>query len=117
MDGTVLRLPIPPRLLSVENLGYEGFCTHLHTEAQPMDEEGASSLCDFVPRSASGTSRPDSPLPMYLIMVHGGIPGAMLRLSAGGTRLGRALDNTYPLAEGSVSRYHALFAVDPQGVV
>ena len=64
-----------------------------------------------------GASKPESSLPMYLIMVNGGIPGAMLRLTAEGTRLGRAVDNTYPLPEGSVSRHHALFTVDPQGVV
>src|SRR4051812_48997216 len=83
-----------------------------------MDEEGASSVCDFLISSASETSKPaSSSLPMFLIMVNGGIPGAMLRLSAEGTRLGRAVDNTYPLAEGSVSRHHAQFTVDPQGVV
>src|SRR5690349_18317279 len=82
-----------------------------------MDEEGAPSVCDFVAPSASAASKPAAPLPMYLIMVSGGIPGAMLRLSAEGTRLGRAVDNTYPLSEGSVSRHHAQFTVDPQGVV
>src|SRR4051812_1522893 len=83
-----------------------------------MDEEGASSVCDFLISSASETSKPaSSSLPMFLIMVNGGIPGAMLRLSAEGTRLGRAVDNTYPLAEGSVSRHHAQLSVDPQGVV
>src|SRR5262245_49949684 len=97
--------------------GFEGICTHLHMEAQPMDEDGASSTCDCVPRSATEVSKPSPHLPLYLIMVSGGIPGAMLRLSSDGTRLGRALDNTYPLSEGSVSRYHALFTVDPQGIV
>jgi two-component system cell cycle response regulator len=54
---------------------------------------------------------------MYLIMVSGGIPGAMLRLSADGTRIGRAPDNTFALGEVTISRYHALFDVNPHGVV
>src|SRR5262249_25528886 len=45
------------------------------------------------------------------------IPGAMLRLSAEGTRLGRAADNTFALSEATISRHHAVFSVDPQGIV
>jgi diguanylate cyclase (GGDEF)-like protein len=56
-------------------------------------------------------------LPMYLIMVSGGIPGSMLRLEAEGTLLGRSSENTFQFRELSVSRRHAVLAVDPHGVV
>jgi diguanylate cyclase (GGDEF)-like protein len=56
-------------------------------------------------------------MPMYLIMVSGGIPGAMLRLAPQSTRVGRAPDNTYQLSDVSVSRYHATLSVDIHGGV
>ena len=42
----------------------------------------------------------------------GGIPGAMLRLSTGGSRLGRSADNTIQLPDASISRYHAFLGAD-----
>ena len=54
---------------------------------------------------------------MYLIMVSGGIPGAMLRLAPEGTWLGRAPDSTFQFREITISRNHAALAVDPQGLV
>src|SRR5262245_61592666 len=80
-----------------------------------MDENGATYLCDLVD---SGEHEPliDQSLPMYLIMVNGGIPGAMLRVSASGVRLGRSADNTFQLREITISRHHASLAFDPQGV-
>jgi diguanylate cyclase (GGDEF)-like protein len=81
-----------------------------------MDEKGATLLSDLVELAADGSAA-SAPLPMYLIMVSGGIPGAMLRLSTEGTRLGRSPDNTYQIPEVSVSRYHAVLRVDPQGIV
>ncbi len=50
-------------------------------------------------------------------MIGGGIPGAMIRLSSGGTRLGRAADNTLQLPDVSISRYHAFLGVDEEGQV
>lgn len=82
-----------------------------------MDEKGATDLSDLARRHTTPTALPASPLPMYLIMVSGGIPGAMLRLVPEGTRLGRAVDNTFPLAESTVSRHHALITIDALGGV
>jgi two-component system, cell cycle response regulator len=81
-----------------------------------MDENGATYLCDLVPQTEADPAI-DSSLPMYLIVVGGGIPGAMLRLPAEGTRLGRSSDNTYQFREITISRNHATLAVDPQGLV
>jgi diguanylate cyclase (GGDEF)-like protein len=54
---------------------------------------------------------------MYLIVLTGGIPGAMIRLESGSTRVGRAADNTLQLSEDSVSRYHAVLRIDDDGRV
>jgi len=53
---------------------------------------------------------------MYLIMVNGGIPGAMLPVSAVGTELGRSSDNTYQFRDATVSRHHATLSIDAQGI-
>ena len=81
-----------------------------------MDEKGATFLCDLIGRKES-ESAIDSSLPLYLIMVSGGIPGAMIRLASEGTRLGRSPENTYQLHEVSVSRHHAAIDIDAQGAV
>jgi two-component system cell cycle response regulator len=81
-----------------------------------MDEKGKTFICDLIARC-----QPEPPMcttmPMYLIMVSGGIPGAMLRLAPGGTRLGRATESTFQLSEISISRRHATIDADAQGVV
>ncbi len=79
-----------------------------------MDENGAT-LCDL-PRQGDADPSSDSSQPMYLIMVAGGIPGAMLRLPVEGTRLGRSSENTFQFREITISRQHALLGLDPQGV-
>jgi diguanylate cyclase (GGDEF)-like protein len=80
-----------------------------------MDDNRAT-YCDLLVESPNESGL-DLSLPMYLIMVSGGIPGAMLRLSAEGTRLGRGSDNTYQFREITVSRQHALIATDSRGIV
>jgi diguanylate cyclase (GGDEF)-like protein len=81
-----------------------------------MDDNGVTYLCDLLARGESEPSN-DATLPMYLIMVQGGIPGAMLRVEAGGTRMGRSSDNTYQFREVTVSRHHAALTVDARGIV
>ena len=41
----------------------------------------------------------------------------MLRLSPGGSRLGRSADNTIQLPDASISRYHAFLGADDEGQV
>jgi diguanylate cyclase (GGDEF)-like protein len=85
-----------------------------------MDENCATNYCDLLVESdcqSGAEPARDRALPMYLIMVSGGIPGSMLRLAAEGTQLGRSSENTFQFREISVSRHHAALAVDPQGVV
>ena len=82
-----------------------------------MDENGVTNVFDRIDLSVVDDSRDSPALPIYLIVLDGGIPGAMLRLAAGGTRLGRAPDNVLQLPEGSVSRYHAYLKADDDGMV
>ncbi len=83
-----------------------------------MDENCSTSFFDTVVQEiASPGSQPSSPSPLYFIMLNGGIPGAMLQLSATGTRIGRAVDNTLQLPETSLSRYHAFLRVDEEGQI
>src|SRR4051812_43130435 len=83
---------------------------------QIMDDKGAT-LCDFIARTNPVHPEPTSTSSLYLILVNGGTPGAMLRLTPEGTRLGRAPDNEFPLQDPSVSRHHALLELDAQDVV
>ena len=85
-----------------------------------MDDSGDTYLCDMIRTTGAGVAPPPSAspdYPMYLIVLGGGIPGAMLRLSPGGTRLGRAADNTVQLPDASISRYHAFLGLDEEGQV
>ena len=80
-----------------------------------MDENGATFLSDLQPMTLEESEAAPSGLPMYFIVLSGGIPGAMLRLFPGGTKLGRASDNNVQLPDSSVSRRHALLKVDSDG--
>ena len=84
-----------------------------------MDDNGTTYLCDLVRASTQALAPPSAPAqhPLYLVVIGGGIPGAMIRLSSGATRLGRAADNTLQLPDGSISRYHAFLGVDEEGQV
>ena len=84
-----------------------------------MDDNGTTYLCDLVRPStqALAPAREPAQYPLYLVVIGGGIPGAMIRLASGGTRLGRAADNTLQLPDGSISRYHAFLGVDEEGQV
>ncbi len=83
-----------------------------------MDENGATHLCDLLTLSSQALApSSSSQYPTYLIVLGGGIPGAMLRLSPGGSRLGRSADNTIQLPDASISRYHAFLGEDDEGQV
>ncbi len=49
----------------------------------------------------------------YLIVVQGGLPGAMHRLEDGPTSIGRSPENSIQLVEETVSRHHARIEPDP----
>ena len=76
--------------------------THLGLQASAIE----------VPAPAAGP-----PLPAYLIVLAGGIPGSMLRIQPGPTRIGRAPDNTLALPDPTVSRHQATLRSDEDGRV
>jgi diguanylate cyclase (GGDEF)-like protein len=83
-----------------------------------MDESGATHLCPVLTPLNQAVG-PASTLhyPTYLVVLSGGIPGAMLSLSDTGTRLGRSADNTIQLPDASVSRHHAFLRADEDGEI
>jgi two-component system cell cycle response regulator len=83
-----------------------------------MDEKCVTHVCG--PVTASAAFEPVSPVearPMYLIVVGGGTPGALLRLDPGGSSLGRSHENTVRFNDAGVSRRHASIVADSQGGV
>lgn len=83
-----------------------------------MDDNCATNYFDSVVQEAVPVETTGStPSPLYLIIISGGIPGAMLQLSPSGTRIGRSIDNTIQLPETSISRYHASILRDEEGQI
>jgi two-component system, cell cycle response regulator len=83
-----------------------------------MDEKGATIICDGITPSASVEVVPSpASRPMYLIVVSGGIPGAMIALARGSTRIGRSRENGVVLQDPSISRRHATIVADSSGDV
>ena len=83
-----------------------------------LDEKGATQIFGAVAKSDS-TLIPtvSATRPMYLIVVSGGIPGEMIRLNPGGTRVGRSSENSWQLLDPSVSRRHVSITADHKGEV
>lgn len=79
-----------------------------------MDDRGATQVLDALHGSAEGQERRGAE-PLYLIVLCGGIPGAMLPLAAGPNWIGRAADNSLQFPEHSISRHHALVRTSPDG--
>jgi len=81
-----------------------------------MDVKGNTQICPSpVPESEEETQIA-APLPMYLIMVRGGMTGTMMRVDAQTTGLGRSGDNTYQFHDATVSRRHAVLSYDSDGL-
>jgi two-component system cell cycle response regulator len=83
-----------------------------------IDDKSSTNISRAValaePEPGAGTA-PPPPRPMYLIVVVGGIPGAMIRLAAEETRIGRSNDNPVRLPDLSASRLHASIDVRQDG--
>jgi diguanylate cyclase (GGDEF)-like protein len=82
-----------------------------------MDARGKTQICrsPVVSPEPSLPEQESRPLLRYLIVVRGGIPGTMLPLVQSASSLGRSAENTFPLADGTVSRWHAVISIDPAG--
>jgi diguanylate cyclase (GGDEF)-like protein len=82
-----------------------------------MDARANTHICDAPVVQPQAESPPPTDHAAYFIMIAGGIPGSMLRLSDQPTRLGRSSDNTFQLYDTTVSRHHASVSIDPFGSV
>jgi two-component system, cell cycle response regulator len=83
-----------------------------------MDAKSSTHLCPspmLLERDASGAAA--AAPSAYMIVVNGCVPGTMVALSESGTTIGRAGDNGFQIDDITVSRRHALVAVDGQGNV
>lgn len=79
-----------------------------------MDVKGNTRICSSpIGRAEEKTQL--APPPMYLIMVRGGMTGAMLRVDGRKTSLGRSTDNTHSIHDATVSRRHAELTQDAEG--
>jgi diguanylate cyclase (GGDEF)-like protein len=81
-----------------------------------MDDRGATQFFDAIHNPTAELERDDA-APRYMIVLCGGIPGAMLTLAQGPNWIGRASDNSLQFPEHSISRHHALVRVNPDGPV
>ena len=79
-----------------------------------MDAQGTTQVCPSpVTTAEPGLAvQEGGALPCYLIVVRGGIPGTMLRLVQSASSLGRSADNTFAIHDDTVSRRHAVIAID-----
>lgn len=81
-----------------------------------MDVKGNTQICPSPVRDSEDRTQIAAPLPMYLIMVRGGMTGTMLRVGDRPTSLGRSGENTHQFHDATVSRRHAVIAYDSEGV-
>ena len=81
-----------------------------------MDEKGDTLISVASPIAANDTEDRDHGQSTYLIVLSGGIPGAMLPLGRGENWVGRSLDNSLQIPDASVSRHHALLYIDAEGL-
>jgi two-component system, cell cycle response regulator len=83
-------------------------------QTRSSDDNAATNVSDLAPSLAEEPEAQRS-LPMYLIVLAGGIPGAMIPVTPSGTRVGRSSDNSIQLADASVSRYQAVMRAGDDG--
>jgi diguanylate cyclase (GGDEF)-like protein len=82
-----------------------------------MDAKGKTHLCHSPVSTEEPRTEARPPISRleYLIIIRGGIPGTMLRLSHEASSLGRSAENTFQLYDGTVSRQHAVLWSEPGG--
>lgn len=79
-----------------------------------MDEKGNTHVCE-APPALPVENEPEASVPTYLIVLRGGIPGAMLPVTLGENWIGRASDSSIQLVDPTVSRLHAVLRISPDG--
>jgi two-component system, cell cycle response regulator len=82
-----------------------------------MDAKANTQLCMSPIAPTDSTKQAAAPQSAYLIVVAGGIPGTMVRLSEQGTSLGRSPECSFQISDISVSREHASISLDELGSI
>jgi diguanylate cyclase (GGDEF)-like protein len=82
-----------------------------------MDARANTLLCLSPALHSEPDTPPESASSAYIIVVAGGIPGTMARLSPQGMSLGRSAENAFQITHITVSRQHAFVSIDEAGEV
>ena len=82
-----------------------------------MDAKANTHICASPVTPAEPEKKPTPSYSAYMIVVAGGIPGTMVRLSERETSLGRSTNCTFQISDITVSREHASLFVDNNGSV
>ncbi len=69
-----------------------------------MDAKANTHLCDSPFKDALGEEQAALAPAAFLIVLRGGMPGTMLRVSEEGTTVGRSSDNTFQFHDVTISR-------------
>jgi len=80
-----------------------------------MDVKGNTRICSSPVGRLEEKTQLTAPAPTYLIMVRGGMTGAMFRVDGRTTSLGRSVENTHSIHDATVSRRHASLTHDADG--
>ena len=82
-----------------------------------MDAKANTHICVSPVAQIDIEKRVADPHPAYMLVVSGGIPGTMVRLSEQATRLGRSAECSFQISDITVSRDHAVVMTDELGSV
>jgi two-component system, cell cycle response regulator len=82
-----------------------------------MDAKANTHICVSPVAQTDTEKRVADPHSAYMIVVAGGIPGTMVRLSEQATSLGRSAECSFQISDITVSREHAVVMTDEMGSV
>jgi diguanylate cyclase (GGDEF)-like protein len=82
-----------------------------------MDVKANTHFCESPITSGSAESPPPPRPAAYLIVIQGGLPGTMLRVSDDENSMGRSAENAFHFYDITVSRRHANVRIDSRGEV
>ena len=82
-----------------------------------MDAKANTHICASPVAQTDTDKKVTAPHSAYMLVVSGGIPGTMVRLSEQGTSLGRSAESTFQISDITVSRDHAVIMTDEMGSV
>jgi diguanylate cyclase (GGDEF)-like protein len=82
-----------------------------------MDAKANTHFCESPIQESSMEEHGALAHAAFLIVLRGGMPGTMLRVSEDGTTLGRSSENSFQFHDVTISRRHAILRIDSRGLV